>query len=130
MILTTILISIGILFIVCLIISAIIVIKYTPDSDNINNLKDAILNGNEKWRENQDTEKKIGLEKFQKERNKWLKNGKIYKYVEKALINDNSSFWIATSSKKFITIDAINSIPGFHAESSRYNDEIKVTWRL
>ncbi len=126
--LTAILISIGVLFIVCLIISAIVVIKYVPNSDSINNLKDAILDGNEKWQENQDNEKKIRLEKIQKERNRWLRNGKIYKYVERAIINDCSHFTISFSDKTFITINAINSIPGFHAEYDRF--DIKITWRL
>ena len=106
--LTAILISIGVLFIVCLIISAIVVIKYVPNSDSINNLKDAILDGNEKWQENQDNEKKIRLDKIQKERDRWLKNGKIYKHVEKAVTDNRYEFEISSYSEKaFIIIDAI-----------------------
>lgn len=133
MILTISLIAIGALFITCLIVSAIIVIKYVPHSDNIHNLKDAILDGNEKWQENQDNEKKIRLDKIQKERDRWLKNGKIYKHVEKAVTDNRYEFEISSYSEKaFIIIDAIKSIPGFYAEyAHHYNyNNIKVTWRL
>ena len=133
MIIITILISIGILFITCLIMSIIAVIKYAPDLDNIHNLKDAILDGNEKWQENQDNEKKIRLDKIQKERDRWLKNGKIYKHVEKAVTDNRYEFEISSYSEKaFIIIDAIKSIPGFYAEyAHHYNyNNIKVTWRL
>lgn len=133
MILTAILISIGVLFLVCLIVSTVIVIKYAPDLENIYNLEDAISDGNEKWQENQDNDKIIRLEKIQKERNKWLKNGKIYKYVEKAVTDNRYEFDISSYSEKaFIIIDAIKSIPGFYAEyAHHYNyNNIKVTWRL
>jgi hypothetical protein len=130
MIIITILISIGILFIACLIMSTIAVIKYAPDLDNIHNLKDAISDGNEKWQENQDNDKIIRLEKIQKERNKWLKNGKIYKYVEKAVTDNRHEFEISPYlDKAFIIIDAIKSIPGFYAEYTRHNT-VRVTWRL
>lgn len=130
MILTAILISIGVLFLVCLIVSTVIVIKYAPDLDNIYNLEDAISDGNEKWQENQDNDKIIRLEKIQKERNKWLKNGKIYKYVEKAVTDNRHEFEISPYlDKTFIIIDAIKSIPGFYAEYTRHNT-VRVTWRL
>lgn len=130
MILTISLIIIGVMSIICLIVSAIVVNKYVPHSDNIYNLKDAILDGNKKRQENQDNEKKIRLEKVQRERDRWLKNGKIYKHVEKAIIDNRYYFEISPHLEKaFITIDAIKSIPEFYAEYTHYN-EVKVTWRL